>query len=414
MDALTAARAAKTASRALASAGTGKKNDALRAIAAALEGRSGEILSANAADIEAAKRSGMREAMLDRLALSPERIAGVCEGVLQVAALDDPIGEALSMKKRPNGLVISQVRVPMGVIGIIYEARPNVTADCAALCLKAGSACVLRGGKEALKTNSALALIMREAVAGAGLPADCICFVDDTRRESANEMMRAKGLIDLLIPRGGRGLIRAVVENATVPVIETGTGNCHVYVDKSADIKTAADILFNAKTQRISVCNAAESLVVHKDIAREFLPAAAARLSEKNVEIRGDEATRAILPAAVPASEEDYFTEYLDYIISCRVVGSLDEAIEHINLTGTGHSECIVTADYAAARRFADEIDAAAVYVNASTRFTDGFEFGLGAEIGISTQKLHARGPMGLRELCTTKYVVLGDGQVRS
>lgn len=410
----TIAEAALAAKQAVARLGANEKNRALEAIAQALETNTGAILSANAEDIAHGREIGLDDGLIDRLTLTPERIAGIAEGVRQVAALDDPVGEVLWMKTRPNGLRIGKKRVPMGVIGIIYEARPNVTVDAAALCFKAGSACILRGGKEAFRSSLCLTNLMREALERTGLPADAINLVEDTSRESANQMMRLNGYLDVLIPRGGAGLIRAVVENATVPVIETGTGNCHIYVDASADLEKAAAILRNAKCQRISVCNAAESLLVHRDIAEAFLPLAAAALAPDHVTLHGCERTRAILGDTVlPATEEDYAREYLAYEISVKVVDSLDEAITHINRYNTGHSECIVTESYTAAERFLDEVDAAAVYANASTRFTDGFEFGFGAEIGISTQKLHARGPMGLQELTSTKYIIYGDGQIR-
>lgn len=404
---------AKEAARSLNTATTAQKNAALMSIADGLMEKAGEITEQNEADLKRGRKNGMAPAMLDRLTLTRERIAGICEGVRQVAALDDPIGEVLSMKKRPNGLLIGQKRVPLGVIGIIYESRPNVTVDCAALCLKTANAVILRGGSEAIFSNRALVKIMREAVESAGITPDAIGFVDSVDRADAAEMMRLNKYIDVLIPRGGAGLISAVVENATVPVIETGTGNCHIFVDSSADLQMAASILYNAKTSRPSVCNAAESLLVCADVAREFLPIAYERLRDKNVEFRGCEVTLSILPGAVPASEEDYGAEFLDYILSCKVVEGIDEAIDHIARFGTGHSECIVTKSYDNAQKFLDGVDSAAVYVNASTRFTDGFEFGMGAEIGISTQKMHARGPMGLKELCSTKFIIYGDGQIR-
>lgn len=408
------ARGAKAAKTAVARLGTNDKNRALLAIADMLEAHTDEILAANREDIEAGKASGLNDGLIDRLTLNEARISGIAEGVRQVAALEDPIGALLWQKTRPNGLKIGLKRVPMGVIGIIYEARPNVTVDAAALCFKAGSACVLRGGKEAFRSSKCLTDLMRAALEGCGLPADAINLVEDTSRESANQMMRLNGYLDVLIPRGGAGLIRAVVENATVPVIETGTGNCHIFVDESADLEMAKNILVNAKCQRISVCNAAESLLVHEKIAEKFLPLAAEALAPDHVVLHGCPRTQAILGGAVvPATEADYGKEYLAYEISVKIVDSLDEAISHINTYNTGHSECIVTADYANAERFQDEVDAAAVYVNASTRFTDGFEFGFGAEIGISTQKLHARGPMGLEALTSTKYVISGSGQIR-
>ena len=399
---------------AVAKLGTNDKNRGLRAIADALEARADEIIAANRTDIENGRASGLSDGLIDRLMLDEKRIAGIAEGCRQVAALPDPVGEVLWMRKTPNGLNIGQKRVPMGVIGIIYEARPNVTVDAAALCFKAGSACILRGGKEAFHSSMCLTRLMRQALESEGLPADAINLVEDTSRESANQMMKMNGYLDVLIPRGGAGLIQSVVMNATVPVIETGTGNCHVYVDASADLDMAQKILVNAKCQRPSVCNAAESLLVHRDVAEQFLPMAAAGLAPSGVAIHGCPRTMAILGDAIlPATDEDYGREYLGYEISCKVVDSLDEAIGHINRFNTGHSECIVTRDYDASQRFLEEVDAAAVYVNASTRFTDGFEFGFGAEIGISTQKLHARGPVGLDALTSSKYIIFGNGQVR-
>lgn len=405
--------AAKVAARTLSVADTAQKNKALEAIAQALLDRQEEILSANARDLEAARESGMRQSLQDRLALDEKRIAGIVEGVRQVAALPDPIGQVTKMEKRPNGLIIGRRRVPLGVIGIIYEARPNVTVDAAALCLKSGNAVILRGGKEALHSNMALTAIMRDALNQSGLTMDCVSLVASTSRESATEMMNLTGYLDVLIPRGGAGLIRSVVENARVPVIQTGVGVCHIYVHEKADLQMAADILYNAKCSRPSVCNAAECVLVDRAVAEQFLPMAQARLADKHVEFRGCPETCAILPDAVPATEEDWDTEYGDYILAAKVVEGQDEAMDFIAAHGTGHSEATVTADYFAAQRFLDEVDAAAVYVNASTRFTDGFEFGLGAEIGISTQKMHARGPMGLEELTSSKYVIYGTGQVR-
>lgn len=404
---------AKAAARELASAGR-QRGKALSAMAGAVEQAGEKILAANRLDLEQAKRDGMSAPLRDRLALSEERVRGMADGIRSVAAQPDPVGQVVSGFTRPNGLRIEKVRVPIGVIGMIYEARPNVTADAAALCLKAGNAVILRGGKEALRSNRAVAEAMRGAVASCGLNPDCIQLVEDTSHRSATEMMRMTGLIDVLIPRGGRNLIRAVVENSRVPVIQTGAGNCHVYVDDSADIRMAADIIYNAKTSRPSVCNAIETILVHKDIAERALPAIKARLDEKKVELRGCERTRAILGGCVvPATEDDWSREYLDYILAVRVVDSMDEALRHIARYSTGHSEAIVTGSYENARRFTEEVDAAAVYVNASTRFTDGGEFGLGAEIGISTQKLHARGPMGAFELTSYKFIVTGDGQIR-
>lgn len=405
--------AARHAARALAVAGTARKNAALEAAARTIEARQGEILAANAADLEAAMAAGLRPALLDRLALDEGRIAGIVEGVRQVAALPDPIGAVTKMDTRPNGLTIGKRRVPLGVIGIIYEARPNVTSDAAALCLKAGNAVILRGGKEAIRSNKAVAGVLRDALEEAGLPADCVQLVEDTSRQSAQELMGLTQYLDVLIPRGGAGLIRSVKENARVPVIETGVGNCHVYVDASADLDMAAEIIYNAKCSRPSVCNAIETILVHQDAAKAALPKIKARLDEKQVELRGCDRARAILPGITPAVEEDWATEYLDYILAVKVVGSLEEALGHIARYSTGHSECIVTQDYTAAQRFLNEVDAAAVYVNASTRFTDGGQFGLGAEIGISTQKLHARGPMGLEQLVSYKFLIRGSGQVR-
>lgn len=413
-DLFSIAADAKHAKIAVGKLGTTEKNHGLYTIADALISRQDEILAANALDIVAGRESGLNEGLIDRLTLTPARIEAMATGCRQIASLPDPVGELLWQKIRPNGLRIGLKRVPMGVIGIIFEARPNVTVDAASLCFKAGSACILRGGKEAFASAKCLADVMRDALSSVGLPADAINLVEDTSRESANQMMKMNGSLDVLIPRGGAGLIRAVVENATVPVIETGTGNCHVYVDSSADLVMAADILKNAKCQRISVCNAAESLLVHSAVAKEFLPMAKQALAADHVLCHGCSRTQEILgDSIIPATDADYGTEYLDYEISMRVVDSIDEAITHINHYNTGHSECIVTESYRSAQQFLDEVDAAAVYVNASTRFTDGFEFGFGAEIGISTQKLHARGPMGLEALTTQKYVIYGDGQVR-
>ena len=406
---------ARAAEKVLGTAGTSLKNQALTAMAAALLDRTEEILSANAQDMANAAENGMKESMCDRLRLTPERIAGMADGIRQVAALSDPVGEIIEGSVRPNSMRIRQVRVPLGVVGIIYEARPNVTSDAAALCLKSGNVCILRGGKEAIITNCTIADVLRDAVDSAGLPADCIQLVTDTSRRVADQMMRLNQFIDVLIPRGGAGLIKAVVEKATVPVIETGVGNCHVYVDQTADIEMAASIIDNAKTSRPSVCNAIETILVHKDIAAAALPVIKERLDRKNVEIRGCERTAAILgDSIVPVTPQDYATEFLDYILACRVVDSFDEAIDHIARYSTGHSECIVTRDYAHAEAFTARVDSAAVYVNCSTRFTDGGEFGLGAEIGISTQKLHARGPMGIRQLTSSKFIILGDGQIRN
>lgn len=404
---------AKAASRVLMTAPTATKNAALEAAAQALEAQTSAILAANEKDLAAAREAGMASAMLDRLALSKERIRGIAGGVREVADLPDPVGAVLSETVRPNGLKIQKVSVPLGVIAVIFEARPNVSADAAALCLKSGNAVLLRGGKEAIRSNTAIVAAMRGALEKAGLPADCICLMEDTSREGARELMRLNGYVDVLIPRGGAGLIRSVVENATVPVIETGVGNCHIYVDQDADIDMAAEIVYNAKTSRVSVCNAAESLLVHSAVAEKALPEIYARLSEKHVTLYGDERARAILPGIEAATEDDWGREYLDYKMSVKVVDSLDKAIAHIARYSSGHSDCIVTENEAAAERFLNEVDSAAVYWNASTRFTDGGCFGFGAEIGISTQKLHARGPLGLPQLTSFKYKIYGDGQVR-
>lgn len=405
---------AKAASRFIASASTIKKNSALAAISDALIKNTEKIIEHNKTDLNNAVKSGMSVSMQDRLMLDEKRIGAIADSVLKLIELEDPVGSVDNGFIRPNGLRIYKTRVPLGTIGIIFESRPNVTVDAAALCLKTGNAVILRGGKEAINSNKCLADVMREAVKASGLPEDIIQLVEDTSRESAAELMKLNKYLDVLIPRGGAGLINAVVNQATVPVIETGTGNCHVFVDESADIKMAADIVNNAKTQRPSVCNAIESLLVHKNIAQTALPAIKEKLDEHNVEIRGCARTAEILGnSVVPASEADYGTEFLDYIISVKVVDSVDEAIEHINKYGTGHSEAIVTKSLENAEKFQSEVDAAAVYVNASTRFTDGGEFGCGAEIGISTQKLHARGPMGLNELTTFKYLINGSGQIR-
>lgn len=404
---------AKKACSSLTSASTQKKNNALEEISKALVENADYIIENNKTDLENGKIQGMSQGLLDRLMLNKERIYGIADGCMQVAALDDPCGKILETVVRPNGLKIEKVTCPMGVIGIIYEARPNVTADAAVLCLKSGNAVILRGGKEAINSNKAIAETMRNAVEKAGFPRDIIQLVEDTSRESSTELMKMKGVLDCLIPRGGKALIQAVVENSTVPVIETGSGNCHIYVDETADIDMAAKIIFNAKTQRIGVCNACESLVIHSGIIDKALPEIKKLLDTKNVEIRGDERARAVCPDINPATEEDFATEYLDYIISVKTVDSLDEAIEHINKNSTGHSEAIITENTENAKIFMSMIDSSSVYHNASTRFTDGGEFGLGAEIGISTQKLHARGPMGLPQLTTTKYLIFGNGQVR-
>ena len=392
---------------------TNTKNQALLAVADFLVKEQNSILDANKIDIENGKKNHMPEGLLDRLLLTEVRIAQMAEGLRQVAALDDPIGEVLGMKKRPNGLMIGQKRVPLGVVGIIYEARPNVTADAFALCFKTGNVVILKGGSDAIHSNMAITKVLRKVIAAGGGCEDALLLVEDTSRETAKAMMRLNQYIDVLIPRGGAGLIRTVVENSTVPVIETGTGNCHVYVDASADIDMAVKIILNAKTQRTGVCNACESLVVHEKVEKALMPLLKAKLDEKSVEIRGDEQVQESVSGIVPAVERDWGKEYLDYILSVKTVSSIDEAIAHINRYNTGHSEAIITRDYANAQKFLEEVDAAAVYVNASTRFTDGFEFGFGAEIGISTQKLHARGPMGLTALTTMKYIIYGNGQVR-
>lgn len=397
----------------LAKLSTESKN---RGIAAAAEGLcrdAAEILKANALDMENGKQKQMPQGLLDRLLLTEERIEKMAEGLRQIIQLPDPIGEMTGSTRRPNGLEIGQKRVPLGVVGVIYEARPNVTADVFGLCFKTGNAVILKGGSDAMHSNKAIVASIQNALEREGLPRESLLLIEDTRREVTEQFMRMNGYVDVLIPRGGAGLIRTVVEKATVPVIETGTGNCHIYVDETADIAMAADIVMNAKTQRIGVCNACESLVVHEKVEKAFLPLLEQRLKEKQVEIRSDEQAAAYLRDAVPATEEDWGTEYLDYILSVKTVENLDQAIQHINTYNTGHSEAIVTNSYDNARRFLDEVDAACVYVNASTRFTDGFEFGFGAEIGISTQKLHARGPMGLLALTSTKYVIYGNGQIR-
>ena len=404
---------AKKAARFLMNAGA-KKDEALLAIADALRANADKIIEANQIDIENGKAAGLTASLLDRLSLDKSRIDGMADGVTQVAAQPDPIGRILDGRTLKNGLQIKKVTVPMGVIGIIFEARPNVTSDAAALCLKAGSAVILRGGKEAIHSNTAIAQIMCNAIEEIGFPRECISLITDTSRQSATELMQLTEYLDVLIPRGGAGLIKSVVNNAKVPVIETGVGNCHVYIDKSADIEMAKNIVFNAKTSRPSVCNAIETVLVHKDIAPTALPVIKSELDKKNVEIRGCKQTKAILgDCVVPATEDDYAKEFLDYILAVKVVDSLDGALDHIAKYSTGHSESIVTSDYAAAENFTAGVDSAAVYVNASTRFTDGGEFGLGAEIGISTQKLHARGPMGLGELTSSKFIINGNGQIR-
>jgi glutamate-5-semialdehyde dehydrogenase len=404
---------AKEASYKLTTVTTETKNKALDAIATALVVKADEIIEANKIDIENARANGTRETMIDRLTLTKERIADIAEGVRQVENLDDPIGEIVKSWTRPNGLEISQKRVPMGVVAIIYEARPNVTVDAAVLCLKTSNACILRGGSEAINSNKAIMRIMQEAAYISGIPEGTLNIIEDTSRETATALMKMNGYIDLLIPRGGKGLIRSVVDNATVPVVETAAGNCHVYVDVDADIDMALKIVLNAKVQRPSVCNAAETLLVDKKIADKFIPTVFTALKAHNVEIRGDEASRAIDSTISTATDEDYYTEYNDYIMAVKIVDGVDEAIAHINKYNTKHSEAIVTENPENAEKFLNEVDAAAVYVNASTRFTDGFEFGFGAEIGISTQKMHARGPMGLESLTSIKYTIIGDGQIR-
>ena len=404
---------AKEAEKTLMIATTEQKNKALKYIAQALIENADEIIQANTIDLENGKNNGMSEAMLDRLKLDKGRIKGMAKGVEDVVLLPDPVGRVLSETTRPNGLNIKKVSTPLGVIGVIFEARPNVTSDAAALCLKSGNTVILRGGKEAINSNRIIAKTMREAVKKSGLSEDVIQLVEDTSRESANALMQMNEYVDVLIPRGGAGLIQAVVKNATVPVIETGVGNCHIYIDKDANVDMAADIVYNAKTNRVSVCNAAESLLIHKDIAKEALPKIKAKLDEKSVELFGDEEAVDIAKGIEKATERDWGTEYLDYKMSVKIVNSLDEAVDHIYKYSTGHSECIVTENKEAAEEFLNKVDSAAVYVNASTRFTDGGKFGFGAEIGISTQKLHARGPMGLEALTTTKYIIFGNGQIR-
>lgn len=404
---------ARSASRVLATTSSSDKNKALTYIADDLEKYSSKILSANAIDLENAEKNGMKASMVDRLRLTCERIKGIAEGVRQVRDLPDPVGEVIGATRRPNGLQIAKRRVPLGVIGIIYESRPNVTADTAVLCLKSSNACILRGGKEAINSNSAIADIMKDAVKRAGLPDGTVELIRDTSRETASEMMKLNEYIDVLIPRGGAGLINAVVNTATVPVIQTGVGNCHIYADKDCNPDMAVNIIINAKTSRPSVCNAAETLLIHKDIADEFYTKVSAALADKNVQVRACERTISKFDGAITATDEDYATEFGDLIIAVKMVDGLDDVIEHISKYGTGHSECIVTENYTTANEFLDRVDAAAVYVNASTRFTDGFEFGFGAEIGISTQKMHARGPMGLIELTSVKYIVTGNGQIR-
>ena len=404
---------AKEVSKAIAQLSSNKKNEGLTSAADHLIARMDEIVAANLEDVSLAKEQGITGALVDRLTLDQDRVKAMVDGIRQIVKLDDPVGEVSEMKKRPNGLVIGQKRVPLGVVGIIYEARPNVTADAFALCLKTGNTTILRGGKEAIKTNMKIVEIIGEGLEKVGIPKEAIQLVEDTSRETSIEMMKMKDYLDVLIPRGGKGLIKSVIENSTVPVIETGEGNCHIYIDESADIAQAIEIAINAKTHRPGVCNAMETLLIHKDMAKVVLPELVAKLQSLRVEIRGDETAKAITPSINLAGEEDWGTEYLDYILAVKVVEDFNEATEHISIYGTGHSEAIITQSYTRSQKFLDVIDAAAVYVNASTRFTDGSEFGFGAEIGISTQKLHARGPMGLRELTTSKYIIYGDGQIR-
>ncbi|MBQ3519880.1 MAG: glutamate-5-semialdehyde dehydrogenase [Clostridia bacterium] len=404
---------AKQAAAILGAAGSAAKNKALAAIAKGLRADCAYIIEQNKKDLENAKMNGMSESMLDRLALNEQRIDSIAAAVEKIISLDDPVGKVSDGTLLPNGLQLTRVSVPLGVIAVIFEARPNVTADAAALCLKSGNAVILRGGKEAIFSNTAIVTSMRKSVESANLPADCIQLVEDTARETATQLMRMNDYVDVLLPRGGAGLIRSVVENASVPVIQTGVGNCHIYVDASADVQMATDIVFNAKCSRVSVCNACESLLVHRDAVQTVLPAIAEKLAEKNVEIYGDETVCSVIVNAKPATQEDWGTEYLDYKISVKTVDSTDEAIAHIAKYSTGHSEAIITNSLADAEKFTRLVDSAAVYVNASTRFTDGGEFGFGAEIGISTQKLHARGPVGLPELTSYKFVIRGNGQVR-
>lgn len=404
---------AKEAENTIRTITTDQKNQVLAAVADHLVESTDKLLEANTADVTNAKQNHMPEGLVDRLMLSPERIEGMAEGLRQLVALEDPIGEVTGMKKRPNGLLIGQKRVPLGVVGIIYEARPNVTADAFGLCFKTSNVVILKGGSDAIHSNEAIVDCIRESLKACGVTENAIQLIADTSRETAAEFMKMNEYVDVLIPRGGKGLIKAVVNQSTIPVIETGTGNCHIYVDESADLDMAVNIILNAKTQRVGVCNACESLLVHANVKEKLLPVLAQKLKEKHVEMRADKEAHELMPGSVDATEEDWGTEYLDYILSIKVVYSVDEAIAHINRYNTGHSEAIITNDYTNAQKFLDEVDAAAVYVNASTRFTDGFEFGYGAEIGISTQKLHARGPMGLLALTTTKYIIYGNGQIR-
>ena len=407
-------RKAREATFFLGSVSSELKDRLLNEVAGELEKNYQLILKANKLDMDMAGKNGLKGAIIDRLLLNESRISGMAEGLREIALLEDPVGEVTEMKKRPNGLLIGKKRVPLGVIGIIYESRPNVTADVFGLCIKTGNASLLRGGKEAIHTNKAIAFLIRQVIANLGFPEGTFQLLEDTSRETATKMMQLNEYLDILIPRGGAGLIRAVVQNSTVPVIETGTGNCHIYIDSFADKEMAVNITVNAKTQRPGVCNAAETVLIHESVAAEIVPLMTGELVKKGVEIRGDDAIRKIFPEAKKATPEDWDTEYLDLIITAGIVGSLEEAISHINNHGSGHSECIVTENYTHAQRFLSDVDAAAVYVNASTRFTDGFEFGYGAEIGISTQKLHARGPMGLKDLTTMKYIIYGQGQVRT
>lgn len=404
---------AKEVAKVVSQLSSKEKNDALLSAAQSLNNRMDEILAENKKDVNWAIEQGITGALVDRLTLTKERILTIIEGIEEIIKLDDPVGEVLQMKKRPNGLVIGQKRVPLGVIGIIYEARPNVTVDAFALCLKTGNATILRGGKEAINTNMKLIEIIGDGLEKAGIPKEAVQLIEDTDRKTSLEMMKMNQYLDVLIPRGGKGLIQSVIENSTVPVIQTGEGNCHIYIDKEADIDKAVSIVINAKTHRPGVCNALETLLVHQDIAEKILPQVVKKLQSLRVEIRGDERVRKITPGIIAATLEDWSTEYLDCILAIKIVDNYEEAVEHITLYGTGHSEAIITESYTAAQKFLDQVDAAAVYVNASTRFTDGYEFGFGAEIGISTQKLHARGPMGLKELTTTKYIIYGDGQIR-
>lgn len=413
-EVISKAQRAKAAARKLSTISTEIKDKALLAMAEALVNRQDEIIKANNVDIKNGEESGLSKTLIDRLLLTPTRIEEMAEGLKVLVGLTDPIGEVISMWTRPNGLQIGQIRVPLGVIGIIYEARPNVTVDAAGLCLKTGNAVILRGGKEAINSNKIIAQIISQAATAAGAPDNSIQLIESIDREAVNIMLKLNEYLDVLIPRGGAGLIQTVVQNATVPVIETGTGNCHVYVDNEADLQMAFDIVINSKTHRPGVCNAMETLLVHRDVAKEFLPKICSGLQEKGVELRGCPETREIVPGVKEATEEDWATEYLDLIIAIRVVDDINQGIQHIYQYSTKHSEVIVTNNYLKSRQFLAEVDAAAVYVNASTRFTDGFQFGFGAEIGISTQKLHARGPMGLKELTTIKYIVYGEGQIRS